>query len=643
MTYPTISPSLTLDFAKSKQLDPRITFTRSSTATYLDAATELIKTVPSGVARFEKEGLLIEESRTNLVRTSTPTGSGLSNGWTQRANTTITTNAGVAPDGTTTATSVVANLNSTDRAYTQHTLSSATTADCVVSAFAKPINNFPSTIIKSGLASGVLIWNFNFQTEATTVQFETGDAAGFGSTAFMEPLANGWYRVGFTAPAGLSDLVVNAREAWSGNPSADGVSGVLWWGCQVEEGSFQTSFIPTSGSTVTRSADVATMPTAGIFGDDFTTINKDFGTAGGSDTLSIVGPNTERTVVYPEHLTQAQINKVTTAEDDDFWRWRVLGSSFSLNAANNGSITVDWGDGTVETLTTAAHTFTNGNGYHEIGFKLDSSTYFGPNLNGYPTEAAKVIAVGPCPSNMLVEKYPFARCSNLEVCDATFVQTGNYAHYVFRHDAKLKSIPFYTTSSTATNFVEAFRNCSSITSFPPIDLSNGTKFARCWRDCSSLESFPKIDMSSATDLINAWTSCSSLTSFPAIDFPSVTRFQNTWQSCSSLTSFPLIDVSSGTFFNGAWRNCTSLATFPAGMFDTTGTLQSSAFINAFENCALTAASIENILVSLDTNGTTNNSLEIQGGTNAGQSTWTSAATTAYNNLVTKGWTITANS
>ena len=259
MTYPTISPSLTLDFAKSKQLDPRITFTRSSTATYLDAATELIKTVPSGVARFEKEGLLIEESRTNLVRTSTPTGSGLSNGWTQRANTTITTNAGVAPDGTTTATSVVANLNSTDRAYTQHTLSSATTADCVVSAFAKPINNFPSTIIKSGLASGVLIWNFNFQTEATTVQFETGDAAGFGSTAFMEPLANGWYRVGFTAPAGLSDLVVNAREVWSGNPSADGVSGVLWWGCQVEEGSSQTSFIPTSGSTVTRSADVVSI------------------------------------------------------------------------------------------------------------------------------------------------------------------------------------------------------------------------------------------------------------------------------------------------------------------------------------------------------------------------------------------------
>ena len=642
MTYPTISPELTLDFAKSEQLDPRITFTRSSTGTYLDSD-GLIKTAPSGVARFEYDnsgnalGLLVEESRTNSLTYSAEFDNA---GWTKE-RTTVTSNAISAPDGTNTADLLIEDTGTGTHSCKQtESLTSGTSY--VLSAHVKA-NSLDHFFLD--------IYDTSFTTKAATFDLtavSSADATGSPTSHSIVDIGGGWYRVSmvFTAPS-TSSHTIEIRLSKDGNwanRSYTGTSESLYvWGAQLEEGTFGTSYIPTSGSTVTRSADVATMPTAGIYGDDFTTINKDFGTAGGSDTLSIVGPNTERTVVYPEHLTQAQINKVTTAEDDDFWRWRVLGSSFSLNAANNGSITVDWGDGTVETLTTAAHTFTNGNGYHEIGFKLDSSTYFGPNLNGYPTEAAKVIAVGPCPSNMLVEKYPFARCSNLEVCDATFVQTGNYAHYVFRHDAKLKSIPFYTTSSTATNFVEAFRNCSSITSFPPIDLSNGTKFARCWRDCSSLESFPKIDMSSATDLINAWTSCSSLTSFPAIDFPSVTRFQNTWQSCSSLTSFPLIDVSSGTFFNGAWRNCTSLATFPAGMFDTTGTLQSSAFINAFENCALTAASIENILVSLDTNGTTNNSLEIQGGTNAGQSTWTSAATTAYNNLVTKGWTITANS
>jgi hypothetical protein len=78
------------------------------------------------------------------------------------------------------------------------------------------------------------------------------------------------------------------------------------------------------------------------------------------------------------------------------------------------------------------------------------------------------------------------------------------------------------------------------------------------------------------------------------------------------------------------------------MFDTTGVLTSGAFINTFRNCALTAQSIENILVSFDTNGASNITLGINSGTNAGQSSWTAAATTAYNNLIAKGWTITSN-
>ena len=288
MTYPTISPKLTLDFANSRQLGPRITFSRSSSATYVHPDTGLVTTAPDGVARFEKEGLLIEEARTNLVRTSTPTGSGFSNGWSQRASTTITTNADVAPDGTTTATSVVADVGSTDYAYTDGNLASATTADCAVSAFAKPINNMPSVVLKAGISDGgAVIWNFNFQTGATTLNFETGGATGFGSTAFMEPLANGWFRVGFTAPAGTNDIVVNARESWGGSqPAGDGVTGCLWWGCQIEEGDFQTSFIPTAGSTVTRAADVASITGTnfsswwkqdqGTLGFDFNSFGREF-------------------------------------------------------------------------------------------------------------------------------------------------------------------------------------------------------------------------------------------------------------------------------------------------------------------------------------------------------------------------------
>ena len=77
------------------------------------------------------------------------------------------------------------------------------------------------------------------------------------------------------------------------------------------------------------------------------------------------------------------------------------------------------------------------------------------------------------------------------------------------------------------------------------------------------------------------------------------------------------------------------------MFDKTGDFTSTNHLgSAWTNCALTDQSIENILVSLDTNGDTGVTLGINGGTNAGASTWSTAATTAYNNLVTKGWNIT---
>ena len=71
--YPTIKPSLNLNFARSRSLDPRITFTRASTATYV-GRDGLIKTAGEDEARFDHDpdtleslGLLLEESRTNLI------------------------------------------------------------------------------------------------------------------------------------------------------------------------------------------------------------------------------------------------------------------------------------------------------------------------------------------------------------------------------------------------------------------------------------------------------------------------------------------------------------------------------------------------------------------------------------------------
>jgi hypothetical protein len=71
--FPTIRPSLNLDFANSKVVDERITFTRSTNATYYDAD-GLLKTALSNRPRLDHDpltreckGLLIKEKRTNIL------------------------------------------------------------------------------------------------------------------------------------------------------------------------------------------------------------------------------------------------------------------------------------------------------------------------------------------------------------------------------------------------------------------------------------------------------------------------------------------------------------------------------------------------------------------------------------------------
>jgi hypothetical protein len=71
-----VYPSLVLDFAADKTLDPRITFSRASVGTYFDAAGTML-TAANNLPRFDHDpisrkslGLLLEEARTNLLLNS---------------------------------------------------------------------------------------------------------------------------------------------------------------------------------------------------------------------------------------------------------------------------------------------------------------------------------------------------------------------------------------------------------------------------------------------------------------------------------------------------------------------------------------------------------------------------------------------
>ena len=246
--YPTIEPSLKLDFANARALDPRITFTRASTATYV-GRDGLIKTAGEDEARFDHDpatgeslGLLIEESRTNIVSYSQEFNNGY---WSKTGGgnpgTTVTANQAVAPDGTTTAD------------YIDYT--SATTASKLVE------RSFDDTPAGKTYTGSVWIKGTAGQTINLIL-----DGYGVDVTGEQYTLDGTWQRLTITRTYGPT-FSAAALFRFGVRPlglSAGTANQVYAWGAQIEAGSFPTSYIPTSGSTATRAVDDAV-----IRGDSF--------------------------------------------------------------------------------------------------------------------------------------------------------------------------------------------------------------------------------------------------------------------------------------------------------------------------------------------------------------------------------------
>ena len=94
---------------------------------------------------------------------------------------------------------------------------------------------------------------FNLDTKVITL----GSLA---ENGLIETLSNGWFRCSFTSKnvafaGGNAKVYIDTALNGSTSYTGDGTSGVYIYGAQLEEGSYPTSYIPTSGSAVTRNQD----------------------------------------------------------------------------------------------------------------------------------------------------------------------------------------------------------------------------------------------------------------------------------------------------------------------------------------------------------------------------------------------------
>jgi hypothetical protein len=267
--YPNVRPTLNLDFAKTKALDPRITFTRASTATFV-GSNGLIQTAASGAARFdhnpatgESLGLLVEEARTNLITYSEQFDNAA---WTKELCS-ITANATTAPDGTATADKLVEGTSAYNL-VSATTGSSATSTAYTATVYVKAAER-SACYIRLAYAGNANWVSGKYDLINGVAQVAIGVSSTYtNASASIQACSNGWWRITCTCTGsnmtprwGVMDSYSTAINASSGVPlyTGNGTSGIYVWGAQLEAGAFPTSYIPTTSSTATRAADVASI------------------------------------------------------------------------------------------------------------------------------------------------------------------------------------------------------------------------------------------------------------------------------------------------------------------------------------------------------------------------------------------------
>ena len=237
-----------------------ITFTRSTTGTYL-GSDGLLKSAAIDEARIEYDasgnclGLLVEEARTNLLPQS------IANANWGKVNVSITENFATAPDESSTAYKISETTANSIHYVQQTNIQFTSGITYTESLIAKAGTNSVVQLLGTSGIFGSLAWA-NFDLSDGTI-----GSKGAGANAAIKPLGNGWYRCSLTmtatvnssASAGFIILVPN--KTYPRAPSYQGNSDnhIYAWGIQTEAGSFPTSYIPTSGSTVTRAKDIASL------------------------------------------------------------------------------------------------------------------------------------------------------------------------------------------------------------------------------------------------------------------------------------------------------------------------------------------------------------------------------------------------
>ena len=275
-------PTLDLNFANNESLVDSVTgknlvtHTRASSATYVDGDGN-IQTAAVNVPRFDHDpvtgeslGLLVEEARTNLVTYSV---ANIGNGWSNIGGQTPV-NLSLNKLGVFNGVRAISNgqtwqgiqFDNSSSTYLPQLVAGTTytITDWWMVGDVNPSNKFYANVKLNGISGSCRIQKVTSISDPLDVNSYsiTNNPGTHGtiSNVQVEDAGSNVFKLSYNFVPVNSGAYLHNIGPLSSTPGES----VIVLGAQIEEGSFPTSYIPTSGSTVTRATDVAS-----ISGNDF--------------------------------------------------------------------------------------------------------------------------------------------------------------------------------------------------------------------------------------------------------------------------------------------------------------------------------------------------------------------------------------
>jgi hypothetical protein len=248
--FPAVRPTLLLDFASARRLDPRITFTRASPAVYYDGVTKALA----------EQNLLLQSQTFDL--TWGPTG------------VTVTANTTTAPDGTATADTITETAISSNHLIAQG-LAVTSGLSYVFSVFVKKgtgsaARNFVQLALSTTPFGGNSFANFDIVSGTVTLN------GGGVTSPTITSVGSGWWRCsivdspGSTASASFWVAgIVTGTDGVVPTYLGDVNANMFIWGAQLEQRAAVTAYTATTTSVVSNYIPVLVTAPAGVARFDF--------------------------------------------------------------------------------------------------------------------------------------------------------------------------------------------------------------------------------------------------------------------------------------------------------------------------------------------------------------------------------------